>query len=85
MKKINFFNYKTKANAFNFDKQSTGDYLGFPYDIYSIMHYDSLAFSTNGKPTIVAKQSGVTLLHSSRKTALTDTDAAEIRQRYGCD
>ena len=80
-----YFNLNLKiASAFNFDKQPSGDYQGFPYDYYSILHYDSNAFSTNGQPTIVAKQDGVTLLHSSKKSAITDTDVAEIRKRYGC-
>jgi hypothetical protein len=72
------------ASAFNFDKQPNGDYLGFPYDYYSILHYDNNAFSTNGQPTIVAKQAGVTLLHSSKKSTITDTDVGEIRKRYNC-
>lgn len=31
-------------------------YYGQPYDYYSIMHYDSLAFSKNGFETLVAKR-----------------------------
>ena len=48
------------------------------------MHYDDKAFSANGKQTIVPKQAGVTLLHPSRKSLMTDIDAAEIKKRYGC-
>lgn len=29
--------------------------FGVPYNIQSIMHYDNLAFSKNGQPTIKAK------------------------------
>ena len=80
-----YFFVKTKANAFNFDKYTTNvDYQGFPYDYYSIMHYDSKAFSSNGLETIVPKQAGITLIHSSKKSAITDIDVGEIRKRYKC-
>ena len=59
------------------------DYLDLPYDLLSIMHYDNYAFSSNGKPTIVAK-SGATLLPSYKKFMLTKTDVAEIKRRYNC-
>jgi len=71
--------------AYNFDKYTSNvDYQGFGYDYYSIMHYESTAFSANGGPTIVAKQVGVNLLPSYQKSSLTATDVAEIRKRYGC-
>lgn len=33
-------------------------YYGQPYDYRSILHYDSLAFSKNGFPTMLPKQKG---------------------------
>ena len=58
--------------------------LGFPYDYDSIMHYDSYAFSMNGQPSMVPKQTGVTLKPGYQKTYLTKTDIGEIRALYGC-
>ncbi|KAK3713996.1 hypothetical protein QZH41_018775 [Actinostola sp. cb2023] len=58
-------NIKEK-NKFNFNKysKSTIDSLNSPYDYGSVMHYSSHSFSKNGKPTIVAKQSGVSIFPS---------------------
>ena len=53
--------YSITGMESNFYKYSRGkiDSLGTPYDYGSLMHYRSTAFSRNGKPTIVAKKSGV--------------------------
>ena len=71
---------------FAFDKirASVVNLFDIPYDYYSIMHYDSKAFSTNGLETIVPKQPGITLVHSSKKSAITAIDVGEIRKRYAC-
>lgn len=37
---------------------SKTSYYGQPYDYKSILHYDSLAFSKNGYPTMLPKQKG---------------------------
>lgn len=49
------------GNKFNFNKYERGtiDSLGTKYDYGSVMHYGGKAFSRNGRPTIVAKKSGV--------------------------
>lgn len=45
--------------AHNFDKKTAASTtnFGYPYDYTSCMHYGGMAFSNNGKPTIVAKVS----------------------------
>ena len=52
-----------------------------PYDYGSIMHYESTAFSTNGRPTIIAKKSNVVL---GQRKQLSAIDIVEIRSFYGC-
>ena len=85
--KINYENIDP-SNAFNFDKYGTDKpYLGTPYDYYSIMHYDTFAFSINSKPTIVALQPGVQLIHSALKSddqILSPIDLQAIGVLYQC-
>ena len=80
---VNWQNIQS-SHQYNFDKYDEEvEYLGFPYDLNSIMHYDNFAFSLNGEPTIVAKN-GVTLLPSYKKFMLSQIDKAEIKKRYNC-
>jgi hypothetical protein len=57
------------GKAHNFNQHiSDGDDVG-PYDYASLMHYGMYAFSKNGQPTIVPKQSGVTIGQASGLSA----------------
>merc|ERR1719245_1239065 len=73
---INYQNIKPNM-AYNFDKLTNVDTQGFAYDYFSIMHYESNAFSANGLDTMVPKQPGVTLLPAYRKYSMTNTDISE--------
>jgi len=82
--RINWQNIITDQQH-NFNKYTTGvDYLGQPYDYYSIMHYEWNAFSKNGYATIESLKPGVELVNASKKDRLTDIDVNEIRAHYGC-
>ena len=63
MKELKIVNCLIKPSGYKFNfhtyHRGTTDSLGTEYDYRSVMHYGSRAFSKNGKPTIVAKQSGV--------------------------
>jgi len=70
-----------ERNKFNFNKYDRGtiDSLGTKYDYGSVMHYGSRAFSKNGQPTIVAKQSGVTL---GQRRGISAIDAQQMNLLY---
>ena len=81
---VNFANISPDM-AYNFDKMtSTVTTQGFPYDYYSIMHYEDTAFSKNGGKTMVPKQAGVVLLPAYSKYSMTATDVQEVRKWYSC-
>lgn len=80
---INLNNVKSDM-AHNFNKYTWGSTVvnqGSTYDYASIMHYDTNAFSMNGKPTMVPRQTGVTI---GKSEVLSPTDIAEVRHFYGC-
>jgi hypothetical protein len=69
----------------NFNKYAWGSTVlnqGSGYDYKSIMHYETTAFSTNGKPTMVPIQRGVTIGDAEE---LSPTDIFEVRNYYGCN
>ncbi len=64
----------------NFAQHITdGDDVG-QYDYGSIMHYGPTAFSKNGQPTIVPKQSGASI---GQRTGLSAGDIAAVKFMYG--
>ncbi|VDK42836.1 unnamed protein product [Anisakis simplex] len=58
-------------------------YYGQPYDYYSIMHYDSLAFSKNGHETLIARSPGMTSIMGSA-VDFSASDVAKINAMYSC-
>jgi astacin len=46
------------------------------------MHYGTTAFSMNGLPTMIPRQSGVSIGDALR---LSPIDIAEVRHYYGCN
>ena len=76
---INFQNIES-GKEHNFNQHiSDGDDVGV-YDYGSIMHYGPTAFSKNGQPTIVPKQSGVTI---GQRNGLSAGDIAAVKFMYG--
>jgi len=59
------------------------DALDLPYDLRSIMHYKSTAFSKNGQDTIVPKN-GMPPSELGQRTKPTKIDIMKIRLRYNC-
>lgn len=45
------------------------------------MHYETTAFSMNGKPTMIPRKTGVTI---GRGQQLSSTDITEVRNFYRC-
>ncbi|UJR10624.1 hypothetical protein I4U23_014821 [Adineta vaga] len=75
------FNNVQPGREHNFNKYSASatDTLDLPYDYNSVMHYSKTAFSINGLPTIITKDSNVWI---GQRNALSANDIEEIRRYY---
>ncbi|XP_070493995.1 hatching enzyme 1.2-like [Chironomus tepperi] len=73
-------------SRYNFDKLDSNKFSNFgtQYDYYSIMHYDPLAFSRNGRRTIVPIEEQYRNVIGQR-TAMSKGDVARINIMYECD
>uniref|UniRef100_A0A0R3S6K4 Metalloendopeptidase n=1 Tax=Elaeophora elaphi TaxID=1147741 RepID=A0A0R3S6K4_9BILA len=69
-----------------FDKYSSTiiDDLGSPYDYDSVTHYSPMAFSKNGKPTIIPKHIDEVMRLGQRR-GLSTIDIWKINKLYNCD
>lgn len=68
----------------NFEKAKSGEATGFGvgYDYGSVMHYSSVAFSVNGKPTIDAKMK--TNEKMGQRNGFSRKDIEKINKMYKC-
>lgn len=68
---------------FNFEKRESDDIdsMGSPYDLQSVMHYQSTAFSTNGQRTISTIDG---LDFDAQRDGFARTDIEQINAMYGC-
>jgi len=74
-----------RGMAYNFNKYSWNEInlLGEPYDLSSIMHYNSKAFSKNGHNTIdVIKPNSTAVI--GQTSGLSTTDIRKLNKLYSC-
>ncbi|CAJ1079245.1 low choriolytic enzyme isoform X1 [Xyrichtys novacula] len=67
----------------NFEKFKTDD-LELPYDYSSIMHYGMYAYSQDGEPTILPKNSNTKDIKLGQTTSLSHIDKLKINKLYNC-
>jgi hypothetical protein len=68
---------------YNFQKMGANGMDYGSYDYYSVMHYFSTAFSINGYPTMVPKDSSVNQNIMGFSQVLSDKDVSAARYLYG--
>lgn len=71
-----------KQHNFNKYTENQITNFGIGYDYGSVLHYSSLAFSKNGKPTIVAKFS--TSQTMGQRIGMSKKDILKLRMMYKC-
>lgn len=81
---INYNNIPRQV-AFNFHAVSAGEVtLHRKFDFKSIMLYDPLIFSANGRPTMTSKIAGQRMLRPHEKPVISDGDVLVINAMYKC-
>ncbi|XP_013101001.2 hatching enzyme 1.2 [Stomoxys calcitrans] len=79
---IQYQNIQPSAKS-NFDRASRTLAFGVPYDYGSVMHYSANAFSTNGRPTIVAVRSmGNSVM--GQRDGFSSMDVEKLNKMYDC-
>ncbi|XP_070578756.1 blastula protease 10-like [Ptychodera flava] len=73
----------TEGNFVKRDPLANGA-IPFYYDVCSVMHYNSRAFSTNGQPTIVANHSDYQAI-MGKQLGLTHFDHEMVNFMYSCN
>ncbi|CAM1303003.1 Uncharacterised protein r2_g1298 [Pycnogonum litorale] len=69
--------------AYNFNKRAYTevDLYGTKFDFNSVMLYDSYAFSTNGKATMLRKSNNGKI---ARTMKMSGVDILRLKKRYNC-
>lgn len=69
----------------NFDKVNPNHFGNFetPYDIFSVMHYHSTAFTKNGKETIVPRSEKYAR-GMGQRVGISSGDVKRINRMYKC-
>lgn len=73
---------KTRYNFDKVDSAAYGDF-GTTYDLLSVMHYSSKAFSMNGLETIVPRNAHYASLIGAKK--LSPNDVRRVNNMYECN
>jgi len=79
---INWGNISSSMQ-YNFQKMGSNGMDYGSYDYYSVMHYFSTAFSTNGYPTMVPKDSSINLSVMGFSQVLSNKDLSAASYLYG--